>query len=303
MHDPSAETLPLAFPSAAKPSVQAWSLLDTAPMRLAVCGLLIFALSSMAGCIDHPDSPALPNNPGVFDPNTNGPTDTDTNTNTNPNNNDTATGSKALGVIKEAVYVLMTTYDGDKYMCTGTLVAANIVVTAAHCLDDGEFQSFEIVAPFAAGQPRTGASAPQRMSTGYDDNPADPDIGFLWLDDNIELDTYAELTDISQRVESGEAIKASTIVRTEPKAESAFKSVDGLDVGSDVDRGYNHGYSTKYFSNPGDSGAGLFLIENGKVTHKLIGVARQPEKDENLDHFTRVDPDFLQWFHDYTSGD
>jgi hypothetical protein len=28
----------------------------------------------------------------------------------------------------------------------------------------------------------------------------------------------------------------------------------------------------------------------------LIGVARQPEPDRNLDHFTRIDAAFLAWY-------
>ena len=45
-----------------------------------------------------------------------------------------------------------------------------------------------------------------------------------------------------------------------------------------------------------NSGASLFLVENGKPTHKLIGVARQPEPERNIDHFSRIDAAFTQWF-------
>ena len=52
-----------------------------------------------------------------------------------------------------------------------------------------------------------------------------------------------------------------------------------------------------YFSGPGDSGAGMFLVHaNGKRTHDLIAVVRNPEPAENLDHLTRVDAAFLSWY-------
>jgi hypothetical protein len=37
-------------------------------------------------------------------------------------------------------------------------------------------------------------------------------------------------------------------------------------------------------------------MENGAVTHKLVAVAREPEPDKKIDHFTRVDAAFLAWF-------
>ena len=205
----------------------------------------------------------------------------------------------ALEVLSEATYVLMKDWDGGDWMCTGALVAKDIVVTAAHCLDESMFESWEIVAPLAKDKPRVSASRPMSMSYEHDD-PSEPDIGFIRLDEPIILPAYAQLTDITQRVEKGEKLTATAIVRTEEEFEAPFKSVDNLALSSTTGRGYAHGFATPYFSHGGDSGAGLFLVENGQVTHKLIGIARQPEPDEELDHFTRVDADFLAWFDDNT---
>ncbi len=104
------------------------------------------------------------------------------------------------------------------------------------------------------------------------------------------------MLDVTERVEKGEKLTATTIVRTEEDFEAPFKSVDELALSSTTERGYDHGFGTPYFSHGGDSGAGLYLVENGQVTHKLIGVARQPEPSTKLDHFTRIDADFLAWF-------
>ena len=73
---------------------------------------------------------------------------------------------------------------------------------------------------------------------------------------------------------------------------------DGLTIKSTTDEGYEHGFGVKLFSHGGDSGAGMFLVENGHATHKLVGVCRQPDPDTNTDELTRVDRDFLAWFKD-----
>jgi hypothetical protein len=268
---------------------------EATPMRLAFHALLLIGL---VGCIDHPDAPVLPPGSDPLPTASNSPQQKK-----EPSQQDAPpvpAAKPALEVLSEVTYVLMKDWDGNEWMCTGTLVSKDIVVTAAHCLDESQFMSWEIVAPLAADQPRVSASSPLRMSDGYED-AAEPDIGFLRLDDPIDLPAYAELTDVSARVEKGEKLTATTIVRTAEEHEAPFKSVDKLTLSSTTQSGYLHGFATQYFSHGGDSGTGLFLVENGEVTHKLVGVARQPEQDAQRDHFTRIDANFLDWFHSNTA--
>jgi hypothetical protein len=181
------------------------------------------------------------------------------------------------------------------WFCTGTLVASDVVVTAAHCLDTDKFVSYEIIAPLAPGKPRVKATKPAVFGGHYDD-VANPDFGILRLDAPVTLPRYAELTDVTASVEAGTTVLASAVIRTAQDPSAPFAPSAPVPVTSTVQFGYEHGFGTPMFTKGGDSGAGLFLVENGKVTHKLIGVARQPEPARSLDHFTRVDPALVTWF-------
>jgi len=199
------------------------------------------------------------------------------------------------GAFAEVVYVFMRDATKGQWFCTGTLVSKTTVVTAAHCLDTSLFVSYEVVAPGAAGKPRVKATRPASFGGHYDE-VANPDIGVLELSTPIAISAYAELTDVTERVAAGDAITAAAVVRTAETPQAPLALSAHVPVSSTVDLGYEHGFGTPMFTKGGDSGAGLFLVENGKLTHKLIGVARQPEPSRNLDHFTRVDAEFLAWF-------
>lgn len=194
------------------------------------------------------------------------------------------------------VYVTMRDGQNGLWFCTGTLVASRKVVTAAHCLDP-MFVSFKIIAPHAPIPATVVATNPVVFGQAMDfEDVAKPDAGFLTLQSPIALDAYAELTDVVARVDAGEALEVSAVVRTAEKPQAPLQEAAHLPLSSTVQYGYLHGFGTPMFTKGGDSGAGLFLIENGVRTNKLVGIARQPEPARGIDHFTRVDADFLAWF-------
>lgn len=198
-------------------------------------------------------------------------------------------------VVRVVVSVHMIAKDGSSWYCTGTLVAADKVVTAAHCLDPDFFAGYEIVASLAPGKPRVTATAPKIFGGPFED-VANPDVGFLTLHEPVVLPRYAELTDVVSSVESGASITGAAVVRVTEDPRADFAESAHMPVSSTVGYGYEHGFGTPMFSKGGDSGAGLFLVEDGAITHKLIGVARQPEPDRELDHFTRIDAAFKDWY-------
>lgn len=261
--------------------------------------LMLFALAALNGCLTEPDPPQLPADVPSIAGKGNGPTNNQgsgsTTNPTKPQTDDT-TNKPTLEVLQEEVYVLMKDFKGGDWLCTGTLVSKDRVVTAGHCLDSNEFESFLVVAPLAPGKPRVVAHNPTPMNDDYN-SVENPDIGFLTLETPIELPQYGILTDVTDQVDNG-TVTATAVVRTAEELEAPFHAVDGLKVKSTTDEGYDHGFGVGLFSHGGDSGAGVFLLENGRATHKLIGVCRQPDPDTNTDELTRVDSDFLAWFKD-----
>jgi hypothetical protein len=193
----------------------------------------------------------------------------------------------------EVVYVLMDGKDGLTWFCTGTLVSPTVVVTAAHCLQSSKFNSWEVLAPTVTGRPRAAA-----QPTMYDEDWAEvenADLGILKIATAITLPEYAVLAEVTADVESGKTVMTRTIVRTGELPEAPFKKTGEMKLSSTVRYGYDHGFGVPLYSHGGDSGAGMFLVENGQMTHKLVAVEREPDPARKLDHLTRVDAAFIAW--------
>src|SRR5687768_26929 len=121
---------------------------------------------TLVGCIDHPDPPALP--PGSDqlpkgDPKATGPAQTDPKPTTPP-----AAAKDPKTVLVEEVYVLFKDFDDGDWMCTGTLVSRDTVLTAAHCLNESRFASWRVIAPLAKDRPEASAAWVAAMTDDSD---------------------------------------------------------------------------------------------------------------------------------------
>lgn len=203
---------------------------------------------------------------------------------------DAIVGSMQAGTataFPEAVQILHG--NGVDY-CTGVLVSSTVVLGAAHCIWG---TSYTVKAPFAPGAPSRKVVRSKVLSRGYSTDPASPDVGILVLDAPIKLTQYGVLTSIGAEADRGKsfdgvAVGRSREARTAPLVRSTL-----LKITSGKSAGYVTGLHTPYYSTGGDSGGPLFLVEGGRLTHKVVGVERQPDPANDADWFTRVDAGVL----------
>jgi hypothetical protein len=197
------------------------------------------------------------------------------------------------GAHAEVVQLVMAGKDGWTWFCTGALVSKSVVVTAAHCLQSALFDSWTAIFPMIESRPRV-KGTPLMYDTKWTD-VAHPDLGIVRLASPVALDHYASLTDVTARIAAGEKLSVAAIVRTEERAEATMARTKDLALFSTANRGYTSGYGVPLYSHGGDSGAGMFLVVNGVMTHELVAVEREPDPDTDTDQLSRIDRAFIDW--------
>lgn len=194
-------------------------------------------------------------------------------------------------VLPESVQIL--SGNGRDY-CTGVLVKPRIVLGAAHCIWGTDYT---VKAPFAAGSPSRKVVKSGVISHDMN-NPASRDIGYFVLAKKIDLETYPTLTAIGPQVDAGTTFKGVAVGRKYEARTAPLVRSKTLNISSGKPAGYTTGLRTETYSEGGDSGGPLFLVEDGKITHKLVGVERQPEPAKNIDWFTRIDQKSIDMVND-----
>jgi hypothetical protein len=154
-------------------------------------------------------------------------------------------------MLPEAVQIL---HDNGRDFCTGVLVSARVAITAAHCIGG---ETWTVRASNAPGTPSAVARA--------------------------------VMTDIGGQADAGKTFEGVAVGRAKQTRLGALVRTKTIPITSGKKDGYTTGLRTPYYSGGGDSGGPLFLVRDGKITHELVGIERQPEPARNADYFTRVD--------------
>jgi hypothetical protein len=100
---------------------------------------------------------------------------------------------------------------------------------------------------------------------------------------------------VSAQVDNGTSLSTATVVRTAEQPEAPLHKTVAMPLSSTAQYGYVHGYGVPMYSHGGDSGAGMFLVDNGQMTHQLIAVERDPDPQRKLDQLSRVEAAFIAW--------
>ena len=174
--------------------------------------------------------------------------------------------------------------------CTGVLVSPTVVLGAAHCIWG---TAYTVKAPFAPGAPSRKVVRSKVLSRGYSNDAAAPDVGMLVLDAPITLPQYGILTSVGAEADRGTSYKGVAVGRSYEARTAPLVRSTLLTITSGKSAGYDTGLHTPYYSTGGDSGGPLFLVENGRLTHKVVAVERQPDPGNDADWFTRIDANVL----------
>lgn len=157
----------------------------------------------------------------------------------------------------EAVLVDMRRGGQFVSVCSGTLIAPRVVLTAGHCVFG--YDGWRVTAPHAGGQAREAIQA-QTYDWATQHrfvNPSQHDVGLVFLDAPIELDAYPIVAEA--RVPWG------TKVQNVGRIDDGELSFAGLFVGPEVAVqdgarvGYPLAYHTPEVIESGDSGGPVFL--------------------------------------------
>jgi V8-like Glu-specific endopeptidase len=166
----------------------------------------------------------------------------------------------------EAVLVNIQRFGQTIMGCSGTVIAPSVVLTAGHCVADGN--GWEITAPYASGQKSHGSSKAVYDWTQSNDqvSPDQHDVGLVFLDSPISLSSYPTIAG-EPLADQAEVITLGR-VKTGQLSKLAMYRSKPVKVTSGDSYGFEFDYAATIVIEHGDSGGPSFSMG----THTIVSV-------------------------------
>ncbi len=166
----------------------------------------------------------------------------------------------------ESVLLTMTVGGKPRSLCSGSLIAPSVVLTAGHCVHG--FDSWTVTAPFAGSQRSFTKNATTfDWSSGSDSvDPDAHDVALVLLDTPITLASYPTIA--TTGLADGARVVNVGRINNGTLSSSALYASKPLKVSSAADAGYQFDYMASEVIEHGDSGGPVFI----PGTHTLVAV-------------------------------
>lgn len=177
-------------------------------------------------------------------------------------------GGSVASAYPESVLLNMKQGGQVAYICSAAVIAPRVVLTAGHCVHG--IESWEVIAPYANGQ-TANSSEGVVYDWNTDSKYVDPnlhDIGLVFLDKDIVLDSYPKLSD--SPIASGSKIHNIGRINNGKASYTNLYVSQPISIKSGSSVGFPYSYGAVETIESGDSGGPDVLP--GPAPHTIVAV-------------------------------